>query len=500
MNAVLKMSRKALVMGVLLTTVLWSMMAAALVAPLKASAAGCASGSLIKGPSLPAVYYCGADGKRYVFTNDKNYFTWYSSFSNIQVLSDFELAGIPIGGNVTYRPGIRMVKIQSDPKTYAVAHGGSLRWVQTEALASCLWGTNWNQQIDDISDAFFVNYTVGFPITSCADYNRTGEMSASQTINQDKSLTPEVPVPPSVTAVSPASGATNVSVGTNLTATFSEAMNASTLNTGTFLLMKGSASVAGSVTYSGNTATFNPNVNLDVNSTYTATVTTGARDLDGNGLSGNYTWSFTTGPSPIVVSTSPASGALNVSVTANVTATFNEAMNASTLNTGTFLLAKGSTSVAGTVTYSNNTATFNPNASLDADSVYTATLTSGVRDADGNVLSGGYSWSFTTGPSPIVVSTSPVNGGANVALNADITAVFSETMNASTIDADTFLLMTGSATVAGTVTYSGTTATFNPSANLAADTVYTAKITTGAKDTDGNALASEYVWSFTTVP
>src|SRR5688572_3738688 len=189
MTDVLKMSRKALTVGIVLSTILWSMMASVLVAPLKASAAGCTSGSLIKG-SLPAVYYCGADGKRYVFTNDKNYWTWYPDFSGVMVISDADLATIQIGGNVTYRPGVKMIKIQSDPKVYAIAHGGVLRHVPSEACAVILYGATWNKQIDDVSDAFFTNYSVGAAINAaCSDYDKNAEMSSSQTINQDKGLT-----------------------------------------------------------------------------------------------------------------------------------------------------------------------------------------------------------------------------------------------------------------------------------------------------------------------
>jgi len=130
------------------------------------TATACVSGSLIKNSSLPAVYYCGADGKRYVFVNDKAYFSWYTDFSGVQIVSDATLASITIGGNITYRPGTRMIKIQSDPKTYVVARGGVIRWVQTEAAAARLYGTSWNTMIDDVSDAFFVNYTVGTPIAN----------------------------------------------------------------------------------------------------------------------------------------------------------------------------------------------------------------------------------------------------------------------------------------------------------------------------------------------
>jgi len=126
--------------------------------------AWCVSGTLIKSASLPAVYYCGADGKRYVFVNDKAYFSWYPDFSTVQIVPDSTLANIMIGGNITYRPGTRMVKIQSDPRTYVVARGGVLRWVETEAAAVRLFGISWNTMIDDVPDSFFVNYILGAPI------------------------------------------------------------------------------------------------------------------------------------------------------------------------------------------------------------------------------------------------------------------------------------------------------------------------------------------------
>jgi len=96
---------------------------------------------------------------------------------------------------------------------------------------------------------------------------------------------------------------------------------------------------------------------------------------------------------------------------------------------------------------------------------------------------------------PTVSSTSPSDGAQDVAINTSITATFSETMTASTITTATFTV----AGVTGTVTYSGTTATFTPSSNLAYSTTYTAAITTGVKDAAGNAMASNNTWSFKTV-
>lgn len=111
-----------------------------------------------------AVYYCGRDGKRYVFPNPKIFSSWYADFGSVQVVDAATMASMPLGGNVTYRPGVRLVKITTDSKVYAVGKNGILRWVTTEAVAARLYGPDWNRIIDDVSDAFFVNYRTGEPI------------------------------------------------------------------------------------------------------------------------------------------------------------------------------------------------------------------------------------------------------------------------------------------------------------------------------------------------
>ncbi len=113
-----------------------------------------------------AVYYCGIDGKRYAFPNAKTYASWYADFSKVKIVSARDMAALPLGGLVTYRPGTRLVKIQSDPKTYAVGTGGLLRHVPDEATAIALFGTAWSSLVDDIDVGFFVNYRLGTPFVS----------------------------------------------------------------------------------------------------------------------------------------------------------------------------------------------------------------------------------------------------------------------------------------------------------------------------------------------
>jgi hypothetical protein len=142
-------------------------------------------GSLVKA-DMPDVYFVGTDGKRYVFPNEKVYFSWYTDFSSVKTITSAELAALPIGGNVTYRPGTRLVKIQTDPKVYAVSSGGALRWIETEAVAKALYGDNWAKQVDDVADTFFVNYKTSEPINTANDYSPTSEQHNATDISTDK--------------------------------------------------------------------------------------------------------------------------------------------------------------------------------------------------------------------------------------------------------------------------------------------------------------------------
>lgn len=159
---------------------------AAVYAMTNAPSAVFSPGDLIKGTSFTSVYYYGPNGKRYVFPNEKTYFTWYPDFSAVKTLSDAQLGVIPLGGNVTYRPGVKMVKITTDPRTYVVDRGGILRHVQSEQLAETLYGLAWKGNVHDIPDGFFTNYRVGTPIQTAPDYNPQNIATLTPTITLDK--------------------------------------------------------------------------------------------------------------------------------------------------------------------------------------------------------------------------------------------------------------------------------------------------------------------------
>lgn len=124
------------------------------------------AGSLIKVAGNSTVYYLDNNGKRDVFPNSKTFMTWYRDFSSVMTISQSELESYPIGGNITYRPGVRLVKVTSASSVYAVGYNRTLHGIVSEANAVSLWGANWNKMIDDVPDAFFTNYVVGAPLTA----------------------------------------------------------------------------------------------------------------------------------------------------------------------------------------------------------------------------------------------------------------------------------------------------------------------------------------------
>src|SRR6185369_6197722 len=125
----------------------------------------------------------------------------------------------------------------------------------------------------------------------------------------------------------------------------------------TFTLKQGTTPVLGTVVYVGLTATFTPAANLAPLTVYTASISTGARDLAGNALFTAFSWSFTTGltldtTAPTVSITVPANSATGVPINQTINATFSEAMDPLTINTASLLLrGPGTTAVTGIVAY-----------------------------------------------------------------------------------------------------------------------------------------------------
>jgi len=212
---------------------------------------------------------------------------------------------------------------------------------------------------------------------------------------------------------------------------------------------------------------------------------------------------------PTVSSTRPTTRATGVAVNTKITATFSEAMDPTTIAAANLTVAgPDATPVTGTVAYdvTSNIATFTPNNDLMRNTEYTATITTGVEDLARNALANDFVWAFTTGitqdtTAPLVKSTDPENDATGVVINTKITATFSEAMDPLTITTANYTVIgPGSTSIIGTVSYDEASfiATFDPTADLAPNALYTARITTGVEDLAGNTLAVNKVWTFTT--
>ena len=238
---------------------------------------------------------------------------------------------------------------------------------------------------------------------------------------------------------------------------------------------------------------------------------------------------------PTVYSTYPSNSASSVAPNISLTVTFSEAMDATTITTnstgtsclGTLQLSSDSFSTclqmftSPTASDSNKTFTLDPASNLSYDTTYKVKVTTDAKDSAGNALASAYTHStgFTTSSTPdttapTVSSTTPADSASSVAPNTSLTVTFSEAMDTTTITTNstgtsclgTLQLSSDSfstcvqMSASTSISNSNKTFTLNPASNLSYETTYKVKVTTDAKDSAGNALASAYTHStgFTT--
>jgi hypothetical protein len=311
-------------------------------------------------------------------------------------------------------------------------------------------------------------------------------------------------VAPTVGGVVPADGTTEAAATSNVEATFSEAMDPATISGSTFTLAKqgSSQSVTATVSYdaAAKKATLDPSTELDPGATYAATVKggfVGVKDLAGNPLVVDKSWSFSTAAAPLPP----------IDITAPETA----------IDSG----PSGTINVAdATFTFSASEAGASFECSLDGEAYAACTsprsyinLSDGshalqvrATDAAGNTdtTPANYTWAVDT-TAPTLSGVTPADGATNVTVADNIQADFSEAVDVSTINGSTFTLgKQGSGqSVTATVSYDAATrkAKLDPDADLDPSATYTAVVkggSSGVKDSAGNPLAGDTAWSFTT--
>ncbi len=237
--------------------------------------------------------------------------------------------------------------------------------------------------------------------------------SSTSPVSSASPATTKDTTPPNVSFTSPVNAEIGIAVNSKIVTTFSEVMDPATVNTGTFTVTGPGGAAVGIVTYVATTATFTPTGNLLANTTYTAMISAGVKDLAGNALAANTSWTFTTGTGadttpPTVTATKPLNLASSVIVNGQVLTTFSEPMDPVTLSPASYMItAPGPTPIAGTVSYAGNVATFTPTVDLPRNTTFTGTITTAAKDLAGNALAVTKTWTFTSalGPAPVNMLT-----------------------------------------------------------------------------------------------
>ncbi len=318
---------------------------------------------------------------------------------------------------------------------------------------------------------------------------------------------------PTIVSRTPSPEATQVALSVKPSVTFSEPMRSATLSTATITLTNAGTGtpVPGTISVSGDTATFVPTAALEPTTQYTMRVLTGVQDLAGNALNAPATWAFRTLTPASVDYQYPANGAIGVPQDIAVTAGFSEAIDPATLTPSTFMISgPGGGAVSGivVVNVTNNAAIFYPDSRLAANTQYTVTVKSTVRTATGNALGQDFTWTLTTETTapdntpPEVSFTSPQDGNSGIDIATSITVLMTERMSNPTINTASVTIApaSGGTPLPAAIALFGLRFVVTPSSPLLPNTRYTVSISTDVKDVAGNALAAAYRWSFTTAP
>lgn len=320
----------------------------------------------------------------------------------------------------------------------------------------------------------------------------------------------QTPPPEALTLqVTPGENASDVPMNQAVSATFAEALDPATAGGAALRLTHAGGMVAGTVSLQngGRDLVFTPAAALEPQTRYSATVSADLRSVSGRRLPAAKSWSFETQPvtPPILVPkvslTAPTQRQLGVRPDVVIVATFDQPMDAGTLNAQTFTLRGLQGEVAGHVAYDadSRTVRLTPTQALAPEADYTANLAAGIKSAAGVGLAA-IAWSFQTAVRPTVRGTSPSNGQRSVAVQQVISVTFDQAMDPVTVNAQTMLLRGAQGPVEGTVAYDpdARTAKLTPTRALDPEVDYTATLSNRISSSAGVPLTPTE-WSFRTV-
>ena len=339
------------------------------------------------------------------------------------------------------------------------------------------------------------------------------------TPNDTALVTLNVDAPPSVTSTTPTNGATDQAHNTNITITFSEAVNVTgewfQISCGT----SGTRNV-GDTTVTGGPTTFTIDPDVDFAPTETCTVTVFAAQVSDqdvidppDNMAANFVFSFTTTlaeSAPTVANTTPANGAVDQPTNTDVTVTFSESVNVTGNWFQIVCTTSGTRNPADTVVTPaspSSSFTINPNADFAPGEACTVTIVAAqVTDADSNDppdnMAADFVFSFTTDVAPAVSATTPTNNATQVANNTNISITFNEAVD---VTGNWFQIVGATSgtrnVVDTTVTGGPTTFDINPTdfanGELVTVTVFAAQVSDQDSNDPPQNMTANFVFSFT---
>jgi hypothetical protein len=301
-------------------------------------------------------------------------------------------------------------------------------------------------------------------------------------------------VPPTVIWTIPASNATSVPINESVCANFSENIDGNTLNPSTFMLKDNNGNyIAGS--QGGNCIYFPYMIFLKYNTTYTAIITTGVKDMAGNPLASNYSWSFRTIlPNPMDLVASRG----NLETSLSWTPVAGASSYSIYWSTSPGVSKQNGVKITGITTSSYT------HSGLANGSYYYYVVTAvsgGSESSESNQVS--VSFDFN---SPIVTSTDP--NGTDIYPTWRIIVYFNEELEPSTVNTSTMYLKDADGNLLSAFVFLCSKNSYPPGFGycllnindeyLKFGTTYTLTATTALKDLSGNNMAADYIWTFKT--
>lgn len=311
----------------------------------------------------------------------------------------------------------------------------------------------------------------------------------------------------------PEDGAIEVPIDQEIILVFDGSLNENSVDLSTFSLTYSSFdnTPAGQVLVRGDSAFFSFNSGLLPNQTYTMKLEKGGFQKYQSELvlDEDYEFSFSTvdTQAPSVTSTVPENNSSDILPGSNIEIVFSEELSDASLTLPNFKLYDVSTSFAsqvfGILSKEGNKVVFEPTTALESSNVYKMDISS-VSDLNGNRMTDTYTLNFEVKNTELLIESKlPEEGTTNVSISNEVTIVFSNEIDASSVNSlslqvgeeEGFILVP----LSGTVSVNGSSVTFVPDNPLQEnETVYTVRVSGDIKDVDGNSMSTGASYTFTT--